>query len=140
MKFWVSSWVMFNNTNYYRDPPSHTLLFRHFSRFQQCNSHLPRCILRLNYSFYSCQRSLLLLYLPLFTHQTRSVLYILQNTRNLKHWSVNSFHCYSNSLHRLRASLGSNIFLRSHSNYQLAVSYPVYRPRNCTMNLRRVCH
>jgi len=38
------------------------------------------------------------------------------------------------------STLGANILLGGHSNYQPFISYPLYWRSSCSMNLRGVCH
>lgn len=54
----------------------------------------------------------------------------------MKHWSSPTIYRYSNSLHRLRPALRTNIILRSYSHHKSTISYPLYRNRPRRMNLR----
>lgn len=54
----------------------------------------------------------------------------------MKHWSSPTIYRYSNSLHRLRPALRTNIILRSYGHHKSTISYPLYRNRPRRMNLR----
>jgi hypothetical protein len=76
------------------------------------------------------------LYLP--THRTEPILWILQLHAHLIHRSSNPILNNSNSIHRIRTTLRTNIILRCNSNYKPPISNSLCRERSRTMSMRWV--
>uniref|UniRef100_A0A8C9GJU1 Uncharacterized protein n=1 Tax=Piliocolobus tephrosceles TaxID=591936 RepID=A0A8C9GJU1_9PRIM len=127
MEFRLTPCNLFNPTNYHRPIPSNTLLTRYLLCLLLNRTYYPRCKLRLNYSLSPCLRCLYILYLPLSTYRPRPILRLIPSSRNLKHQRCTSTYNYSNSFHRLRTPMGSNIILRCHSNYKFIISNSIHR-------------
>lgn len=127
-----------NNSNPNRLISSHTLHIRHNYSILISNTHLPRRQLRLTYPIYTRKRSLNILHLLIPSCRTRNILWVIHIHRNMKHWSCTIICCNSNSIHRICTSMRTNILLRSHSNYQPIISYPLYRNNLGRVNLRRI--
>lgn len=125
-----------NLANPNRPVLSNTLHIRHNNSFLISYTHLSRRKLRMSYSLSTCKRSIHILYLPIHPRRPRSILRILYIPRNMKHWSSPTIYRYSNSLHRLRPALRTNIILRSYGHHKSTISYPLYRNRPRRMNLR----
>ena len=125
-----------NLANPNRPVLSNTLHIRHNNSFLISYTHLSRRKLRMSYSLSTCKRSIHILYLPIHPRRPRPILRILYIPRNMKHWSSSTIYRYSNSLHRLRPALRTNIILRSYGHHKSTISYPLYRNRPRRMNLR----
>lgn len=125
-----------NLANPNRPVLSNTLHIRHNNSFLISYTHLSRRKLRMSYSLPTCKRSIHVLYLPIHPRRPRPILRILYIPRNMKHWSSPTIYRYSNSLHRLRPALRTNIILRSYGHHKSTISYPLYRNRPRRMNLR----
>lgn len=125
-----------NSTNSNRTIPSYALHIRHNHRIQLCSPHLPRRQLRLTPSLSTRQRSIHILYLPLPSCRTRTLLRVLPIFRNMKRRHPSPLCSHSHSIHRLRIALRTNILLRSHSHYQPSLRHPLYWHRPRPMNLR----
>lgn len=127
-----------NSTNPNRPIPSNTLHVRHRHRLLLRHPHLPRRQLWLNPALPSRQRSIHILYLPVPTCRSRHLLRLLHIHRNLKHWNCPPICRHSNSIHRLRPPMRTNIFLRGDSHHQPPLSYPLHRNKPCRVSLRRI--
>lgn len=92
----------------------------------------------MNYPLNSCQRSIYILPIPIPTHRTRNLLWIIPFNRNMKYRSSPIYPNHSNSLYRICTSMRTNKILRSYSNYQPFLRYPLYRKNFSRMNMRRV--
>lgn len=124
------------NSNHYRPVLSNTLYIRHRNSILISYPHLSRCELWLINSISTCQRSFNIFYLPIPSRRTRNVLRILHLSRNMKYWNHSAIRSYSNRIHRLCASMRTNILLRSNSNYKPIISYPLHWLYPSRMNLR----
>lgn len=136
MKFRLPSRPLPNHPNPNRIIPSHTLHIRHSNSILISSTHLSRRKLRLTYPIYARQRGLYILHLPIPPRRTRRVLRLIQYNRNMKHRNRTTIRCYSNSIHRLRTSMRTNIILRCHSNYKPTISHSIRRHNTSRVNLR----
>lgn len=136
MKFWLTPQYLFNCTNYHRSIPSHTLHCRHLHSLLLRRPHHPRRKLRMTHPQYSCQRSIIFLYLHLHTHCPRPLLRLLSLQRNLKHWSYPTSSRNNNRLRWLRLAMRTNVLLRRHSHHKPPLCHPLHWKHPCTMNLR----
>lgn len=128
---------MLSHPDPHRPISCNTLYRRHRNSIFFSRSHLPRRKLRMTDSKYTCQRSLLFLHLHLSTHWTRPLLRVLLKQRNMKCRGHPTPLSHNNCLRRLRPSLRTNIFLRSHCYYKLIVSLSLHWRHTSPMNLRR---
>lgn len=125
-----------NNSNSNRLISSHTLHIRHNYSILISYTHLPRRQLRLTYPIHTRKRSLNILHLLIPSCGAWNILWIIHIHRDMKHRSCTIICCNSNSIHRICTSMRTNILLRSHSNYQPTISYPLYRNNPSRVNLR----
>ena len=58
-----------------------------------------------------------ILYLPIHTYRTRSILWIIYLSRNMKHWSNPPARDNGHSIHRLCFTMRTNIILRGNSHH-----------------------
>uniref|UniRef100_A0A8C0W6N9 Uncharacterized protein n=1 Tax=Castor canadensis TaxID=51338 RepID=A0A8C0W6N9_CASCN len=115
-----------------------TLHIGHHNSILFSCTYLPRCKLRLNHPIPPCQRSFHILYLPIHTHRTRNLLWIIHLHRNMKCRHHLTIHSYSHRLYRICPPMRTNIILKSHSNHKPTLSNPVYQVRSSRMNLRQL--
>lgn len=117
MKLWIPPRNLPNLTNPDRPIPSNTLYIRYNNSIFLCNSHLSRCKLWLNHPIHTRKRSINILYLPIHTYRTRSILWIIYLSRNMKHWSNPPARDNGHSIHRLCFTMRTNIILRGNSHH-----------------------
>uniref|UniRef100_A0A7N5KPC1 Uncharacterized protein n=1 Tax=Ailuropoda melanoleuca TaxID=9646 RepID=A0A7N5KPC1_AILME len=96
---------------------SHTLYIRHSYSLLISRTYLSRRQLWLNYSIHTCQWSLYIFYLPIYTRRTRLILWIISISRDMKYRNYSSTYSHSHSIHRIRITLRTNILLRSNRYY-----------------------
>ena len=138
MKFWLYTRTMFSSTNCYRAISINTL---HASRRPRIFFSSPYCTrrqLRLTPAEFTCKRSVLILYLPLFTRRARIILQLILLFRNVKFRCNYSFTNYRNSLYRICPSMGTNKILRGNRYYKSSLCYSLYWPLNCRVIMRRL--
>ena len=138
MKLWIPPRHLLNFTDPNRPIPSNTLYIRHNNSILLCNSHLPRCKLRLNHPIHTRTQSISILYLPVYTCRTRPVLRIIHLPRNMEHRSSPPICNNSHSIHRLCLTMRTDVILRGNSHYQPSLSNPIHWHKPSRMNLRRI--
>lgn len=138
MKLWITTRTLSSDTNRDRTIPSNTLLPKRRNSIQKSKTHLSRRKLWMTTTNPTRKRSLTILHLYLPTYRTRYILWILQLHPYLICRCSNSISNYSNSICRVRTTLGANIILRCNSNYKSPFSNPICRKGGSSMSMRRV--
>ena len=92
----------------------------------------------MNHSIHACKRSFHVLYLPLHSHRTWPILWILCLSRNMKHRNYSTAYSHSHCIHRLCTTKRTNIILRRNSFYKPTLSNPIHRHHSCRMDLRQL--
>lgn len=138
MKLRVTSWPYLGHTNHNRNFTHHALLNRCYFCFQLTYSHYPRRKLRMAPTKHPCKRGISILYPNLPTYCSRPILWFLPLQKNMicRHPALT--YNNSNSVHRLRSSLRTNIILSRYSHYKHNIHHPLHWTHPSRMNLRRL--
>lgn len=129
---------MFRNSDSYRNISCNALHRRYNYGFLLGQPHLSGRQIWVVTTENTCKRSLHVFYLYIFSYGSRSLLWLIYQSNDLKNWGYIISSIHINSFLWLCFAVRTNVILSRDGHYQTCHSCALYRSRHCPVDMGRV--